>query len=154
MCAHMHIHTLMYTYIYAFTHAYNWIYEVIWLNGTKLLWLELSFSSITLWRFTGQNKLCPGSSGGKASAHFGAYSNIYILFHMPNRDKADLKPMFENMQFSTIGNLISRNQKQLQKYLLKLLSWKQWKNTIKMLKISNQLDCCCISWIQQDPRQQ
>lgn len=63
--------------------------------------------------------------GGKASAHFGAYSNIYILFQMPNRDKADLKPMFENMQFSTIGNLISRNQKQLQKYLLKLLSWKQ-----------------------------
>lgn len=73
----------------------------------------------------GRTNYVLGAQGEKASAHFGAYSNIYILFQMPNHDKADLKPMFENMQFSTIGNLISRNQKQLQKYLLKLLSWKQ-----------------------------
>jgi len=75
----------------------------------------------------------------KTSPCFGACSSIYVLFLMSNQDKADLKPMFKNLEFSTIGNLISRNQKQLLKYLLKLLSWKQWENTIKMLKILNQL---------------
>lgn len=73
---------------------------------------------------------------------------------MSNQDKADLKRMFKNLKFSTISNLISRNQKQLLKYLFKLLSWKQRENTLKMLKILNQLDCFCVSWIQQDPRQQ
>jgi len=61
----------------------------------------------------------------KTSDHFEASSSIYILFQMSNHDKTDLKPKLKNLQFSTIGSLISRNQKQLQKYLLKLLSWKQ-----------------------------
>lgn len=91
--------------------------------------------------------------GEKASPYLVA-SSIYILFQMSNQDKADLKPMFKNLKFSAISNLISRNQKQLLKYLFKLLSWKQRENIFKMLKILNQLDCFSIPWIQQDPRQQ
>lgn len=81
--------------------------------------------------------------GEKASPYFVA-STISILFHMSNQDKADLKPTFKNLKFSTISNLISRNHKQLLKYSFKLLSWKQRENTLKMLKILNQLDCFCI----------
>lgn len=58
--------------------------------------------------------------GGKMQALvLGLAQVFYVLFQMSNQDKADLKAMFKNLQFSTIGNLISRNQKQLLKYLLK-----------------------------------